>query len=165
MSDPATVNGDTAPARGADAAEGFRPAVVLSGGWLPGASAASAAASAEAADHFWDRARLRPHTRAAIQLGVAAGLSTVVGASISGARFYWAVIAVIITFAGTANADEQVQKAAFRVAGTAAGVAAGSVIALLTGGSALYSWRSSSTRTSCAIFSGPSCRRRWAMRA
>jgi len=51
----------------------FQPAVLLFGGWLPGSTQVSAAASLEPGHRFGDRASLAPYTRTAIQMGVAVG--------------------------------------------------------------------------------------------
>jgi uncharacterized membrane protein YccC len=103
----------------------FRSSVRLAGGWLPGSAFASAQASTEIGPHRWDRIRLKPHTRTAIQITVAGAIAVAAGDALSGPRFYWALIAVMITFLGTNNTGEQTRKATFRVAGTIVGVAIG----------------------------------------
>jgi uncharacterized membrane protein YccC len=117
-----------------DACKGvFQPAVMLFGGWLPGSAQVSAAASTERGAHWADRVRLAPYTRAAIQMGIAVGVATALGVVVSSYRFYWAVIAVFITFMGVNNSGEQVRKALFRVAGTVVGIGIGSLIAEAVG--------------------------------
>ncbi len=117
-----------------DAGKGvFQPAVMLFGGWLPGSAQVSAAASTERGAHWADRIRLAPYTRAAIQMGIAVGVATALGVVVSSYRFYWAVIAVFITFMGVNNSGEQVRKALFRVAGTVVGIGIGSLIAEAVG--------------------------------
>lgn len=74
--------------------------------------------------HHWPRrgaAGRRPHSRVTH------------GDRISPAHLLWAVVAVCVTFLGGASDREQVRKAAFRVAGTLAGVAAGGGLARLIG--------------------------------
>jgi uncharacterized membrane protein YgaE (UPF0421/DUF939 family) len=112
-----------------DGAEGtFRPSVVLFGGWLPGSSQVSAAASLESGARPGDRVRLAPYTRSAIQIGIAVGGATFLGVQISSYRFYWAAIAAFVTFMGANNASEQVRKGLFRVAGTLVGIGIGSLL-------------------------------------
>jgi hypothetical protein len=121
-----------APATGGDTVL-FQPSVMLFGGWLPGSTQVSAAASLEPGRAFGDRAALAPYTRTAIQMGVAVGVAILLGDLVSKQRFYWAVIAAFITFMGTNNQGEQTRKAASRVVGTVIGVAAGSLIVRLIG--------------------------------
>jgi uncharacterized membrane protein YccC len=115
----------------------FQPSVQLIGGWLPGSSQVSNAASLEAdgrpGGQPGDRIRLARYTRTAIQIGVAAGAAVALGDLLSGRRFYWAVIAAFITFMGASNSGEQVRKAFFRVAGTVIGIAAGSLLVTAIG--------------------------------
>jgi hypothetical protein len=106
----------------------FQPGVTLFGGWLPGSAEVSATASLESGARIGDRLRLAPSARTAIQMGVAVSLATVLGIQISSDRFYWAVIAVFITFMGTSNSGEQVMKACFRIAGTVVGIGIGSLL-------------------------------------
>jgi uncharacterized membrane protein YccC len=117
-----------------DAGKGvFQPAVMLFGGWLPGSAQVSAAASTERGAHWADRIRLAPYTRAAIQMGIAVGLATALGVVVDSYRFYWAVIAVFVTFMGVNNSGEQARKALFRVGGTVVGIGIGSLIAEAVG--------------------------------
>jgi uncharacterized membrane protein YccC len=106
----------------------FQSGVTLPGGWLPGSAEVSATASLESGARIGDRLRLAPPARAAIQMGVAVGVATVLGIQISSDRFYWAVIAVFITFMGTSNSGEQVMKACLRIAGTVVGIGIGSLL-------------------------------------
>jgi uncharacterized membrane protein YgaE (UPF0421/DUF939 family) len=117
-----------------DAGQGaFQPSVQLLGGWLPGSAMVSSAASLEPGPRLGDRVRLALYTRTAIQMGVAVGAAIVLGDLLSGRRFYWAVIAAFVTFMGATNSGEQIRKAFFRVAGTVAGVAAGSLLVTAVG--------------------------------
>jgi uncharacterized membrane protein YccC len=111
----------------------FQPSVQLIGGWLPGSSQVSNAASLEADGRPGSQIRLARYTRTAIQIGVAAGAAVALGDLLSGRRFYWAVIAAFITFMGANNSGEQVRKAFFRVAGTVIGIAAGSLLVTAIG--------------------------------
>jgi hypothetical protein len=69
----------------------------------------------------------------AVQATLASAAALVIGRLISPTRWYWAVLAAFIVFAGTASAGETVQKLWGRVAGTALGVAAGIAVAALVG--------------------------------
>lgn len=121
-------------ARDRDEAGEFEASTWLVGGWLPGSVPVSAAASeASERGRGWNRVRLAPYTRTAIQMGVAVSGAVVLGDLVSGRRFYWALIGAFVTFMGTANTGEQLRKSAHRVAGTAAGVLLGAVFAHLVG--------------------------------
>jgi uncharacterized membrane protein YgaE (UPF0421/DUF939 family) len=117
----------------------FRSSVALSGGWLPGSAAVSATASREAGSRRGDRFRMAPYTRTAIQMGVAVSGAIFLGVQISSYRFYWAVIAVFITFMGTSNSGEQIQKACHRVGGTVVGIGIGSLLIDVVGHQAYLS--------------------------
>ncbi len=106
----------------------FESSIVLFGGWLPGSAGVSSMASTESGYRVGDRVRLQPWTRAAIQLGVAMGVATYLGDLISPSRYYWAVIAVFITFMGVNNSGEQTRKALYRVVGTGVGIGIGSLV-------------------------------------
>ena len=105
--------------------ETFEPSVALFGGWLPGSTAVSSIASVESGDRPVDRARLKPWTRTAIQLGVAVAVATALGDLISPSRYYWAIIAVYVVFMGANTSGEQTRKALFRVWGTVVGIVVG----------------------------------------
>jgi uncharacterized membrane protein YccC len=106
----------------------FQPSVVLFGGWLPGSTQVSAAASRESGTRRGDRIRLAPYTRTAIQMGIAVGAAIALGDVVSGRRFYWAVIAAFVTFMGVNNSAEQARKALVRVVGTVVGIGVGSLV-------------------------------------
>jgi uncharacterized membrane protein YgaE (UPF0421/DUF939 family) len=124
----------------AEGAKGtFKPSVTLFGGWLPGSTQVSAAASLERGSGRGDRNHLAPYTRTAIQMGVAVGLSIALGSLLSERRFYWAVIAAFITFMGVNNSGEQIRKALQRVGGTVIGIAVGSLLAKAVGAHTYWS--------------------------
>ncbi|GAA4986897.1 FUSC family protein [Pseudonocardia tropica] len=79
------------------------------------------------------------HTRQAVQVGVATSLAIVVGELISPARWYWAVIAAFVVFAGTASRGDVLSRGWARAVGTAGGVVAGMLLALLVGGDVVAS--------------------------
>jgi hypothetical protein len=141
----AESSGTDSAATSEETADSFQPAVMLMGGWLPGSATVSAAASLETRHspaggwrlraHLrrWDRVRLAPHSRVAVQMGVAVTAAVLLGDLVSGRRFYWAVLAAFITFMGTNNAGEQLRKGFLRIAGTVVGVLLGAVGAHLVG--------------------------------
>lgn len=77
---------------------------------------------------------LRTTTRQAIQVAVAASLAIVIGEAVSPDRWYWAVIAAFVIFAGTNSWGDTLNKGWQRMLGTALGVPAGVVIATLISG-------------------------------
>jgi uncharacterized membrane protein YccC len=64
----------------------------------------------------------------AIQMGVALALATALGDILSPSRYYWAVIAVFVTFTAANNSAEQSKKALLRIAGTVIGIVIGSLL-------------------------------------
>ncbi len=121
----------TAAARPDD--DTFHTSISLFGGWLPGSTGVSAIASVEPSLGHREHRTMAPYTRTAIQIGVAVGASIVFGDLLSGARFYWAVIAAFIAFMGANNSGEQIRKALYRVVGTVVGILVGSLIAHAVG--------------------------------
>jgi hypothetical protein len=116
-----------------DDAVSFSSSVALVGGWLPGSTQVSSAASLEGGSGWGERVPLARHVRNAIQIGIAAGIALALGDLISPQRFYWAVIATFVTFMGAHNAGEQIRKALFRVAGTVIGIGVGSLLVSAVG--------------------------------
>jgi uncharacterized membrane protein YccC len=78
-----------------------------------------------------DRRGLLPTTRQAIQVAVAASLAIVAGEALSPARWYWAVIATFVIFAGTKTWGETLTKGWQRFLGTLLGVPCGILVATL----------------------------------
>lgn len=121
-----------------DAAD-FEPAVTLVQGNLPGTAVLAQQALDRRVGAAARSRRFASHplsliNRQAIQAAVAAGLAIVAGEAISSRRFYWAVIAAFLTFAGTATSGESVKKAAGRITGTLIGLGVAVVGAELTRG-------------------------------
>jgi uncharacterized membrane protein YccC len=106
----------------------------LVGGWLPGSAIANARASSRQARFgSWNsRIAMTVSTRVAVQLCVALTLAIVLADLISPEHVSWAVVAVYVTFLGSANDREQSTKALFRIAGTLLGVVMGDLIAHTT---------------------------------
>ncbi|MGW7404692.1 FUSC family protein [Streptomyces sp. NPDC054833] len=77
--------------------------------------------------------RLRPTTRAAVQVAVGSALAMVGGELLSGNRWYWAVLTCWIVFINTASTGEILVKGYRRVLGTVFGVVAGIGLAGLVG--------------------------------
>jgi len=117
----------------AEGERAFRPSVQLFGGWLPGSAQVSSTASLEPGRRLSERIRLPLHIRTAIQMGVAVGAATALGDLLSPVRFYWAVLAAIITFMNANTTGEQVRRAFFRVAGTVVGIGVGSLFVTAVG--------------------------------
>jgi uncharacterized membrane protein YgaE (UPF0421/DUF939 family) len=111
----------------------FQPAAQLFGGWLPGSAQVSTTASLEPGTRLSERIRLPLYIRTAIQMGIAVGAATVLGDVLSPRRFYWAVLAAVITFMNANTTGEQVRKAFFRVAGTVVGIGIGSLLVTAVG--------------------------------
>jgi uncharacterized membrane protein YccC len=77
---------------------------------------------------------LRPTTRQAIQVSVAASFAIVTGELVSPSRWYWAVIAAFVIFAGTNSWGETLTKGWQRLLGTILGVPCGVLVATLVAG-------------------------------
>jgi hypothetical protein len=113
--------------------ENFSPVVALAMGALPGSAAVAFGVSARTGR--WKRlGNLSLTTRQAIQVAVAGTLAILAGRELSQARYYWAVLAAFIAFAGTATRSETFIKATNRVVGTLVGLGAGIGLAHLTAG-------------------------------
>lgn len=77
---------------------------------------------------------LRQTTRQAIQVTVAASLAIVVGELVSPSRWFWAVVAAFVIFAGTNSWGETLSKGWQRLLGTMLGVPCGVLVATLFAG-------------------------------
>lgn len=84
------------------------------------------------------RQGLRPTTRQAIQVAIAGALAIVAGELVSPARWYWAVIAAFVIFAGT-SWGEILTKGWQRLLGTALGVPSGVLVATAVSGNTVVS--------------------------
>jgi uncharacterized membrane protein YccC len=78
-------------------------------------------------------------TRQAIQVGVATSLAIVGGELLSPARWYWAVIAAFVVFAGTTSRGDVLARGRDRVLGTIGGVVAGMALAFVVNGAVVLS--------------------------
>jgi len=85
------------------------------------------------------RSGLLPTTRQAIQVSIAAALAIVTGELVSPARWYWAVIAAFVIFAGTNSWGETLTKGWQRLLGTMLGVPSGMLVATLVAGNKVES--------------------------
>jgi uncharacterized membrane protein YccC len=72
-------------------------------------------------------------TRQVIQVGVATSLAIIIGELVSPARWYWAVIAAFVIFAGTNSRGDILSRGMQRVIGTVGGVIAGMGLAVVVG--------------------------------
>ncbi|BBZ49549.1 FUSC family protein [Mycobacterium heidelbergense] len=77
---------------------------------------------------------LRPTTRQAIQVAIAASLAIVAGEVVSQSHWYWALIAAFVIFAGTNSWGETLTKGWQRLIGTVLGVPCGVLVATLLSG-------------------------------
>jgi len=117
-------------------AEPYRSAVTLVAGSLPGSALVSAGAAAPGPDRRGSRlARLRLDAPAqfAIRVTLAAGAAAALGSVLSERRYYWAVLAVFVTYMGANTSGEQVTKAAWRIIGTLVGILIGGLLANVIG--------------------------------
>jgi uncharacterized membrane protein YgaE (UPF0421/DUF939 family) len=106
----------------------FETPVTLMFGNLPGSALVTRAAAAPPGS-LRARFGLDFPAQSAIRLGVAVVIAASIGSVLSERRFYWAVLAVFVSFMGTNTTNEQVHKAGQRVAGTVIGILIGSVLA------------------------------------
>jgi uncharacterized membrane protein YgaE (UPF0421/DUF939 family) len=97
-------------------------------------TSAATAPNADGSDEQESPTGLLPTTRQAIQVAVAASLAIVVGELVSPSRWYWAVIAAFVIFAGTNTWNETLTKGWARLIGTALGVPAGVLVAAAVSG-------------------------------
>jgi len=73
-------------------------------------------------------------TRQAIQVGVATSLAIIGGELLSPSRWYWAVIAAFVVFAGTSSRGDVLTRGRDRLLGTIGGVGAGMALAFIVDG-------------------------------
>ncbi len=130
---PAGLAAAVGPARPDAAGGGFRAAVGLMMGNLPG-SPAVASQVIPRGPRWKLLGKLDLSSRQAIQVALAAGLAIVAGHALSGHRYYWALLAVFVTFTGTATRSESVRKAVYRVLGTLVGLVVAMFLAHVTAG-------------------------------
>jgi uncharacterized membrane protein YccC len=100
----------------------------------PGDDAAGAAPPAAPEPDTDAGTGLRPTTRQAIQVTIATSLAIVAGEVVSPDRWYWAVIAAFVTFAGTTSFGETLTKGWQRLLGTVLGVPSGVLVATAVSG-------------------------------
>ena len=127
-----TVREPPEPAAEEDEDE-FESVVALAMGNLPGSMAMARELPARGSQ--WNPvARLDLTVRQAVQASVAGGLAILAGSMLSPTRYYWAVIAAFMLFAGTATRSETFIKGFNRVLGTLLGLFASIGLAELTAG-------------------------------
>ena len=103
---------------------------------LRGTDMAAPASDGQQADK---QSGLRPSTRQAIQVSLAAALAIGAGQLVSPTRWFWAVIAAFVIFAGTNSWGETLTKGWQRLLGTMLGVPGGMLVATLFAGNQLGS--------------------------
>jgi uncharacterized membrane protein YccC len=123
----AIINAATATAE-------VRARVEAATGRAPPPASGRAAPAAEDAAYAQEDSGLRQTTRQAIQVSVAASLAIVVGELVSPSRWFWAVIAAFVIFAGTNSWGETLTKGWQRLLGTMLGVPSGVLVATLFSG-------------------------------
>jgi uncharacterized membrane protein YccC len=112
---------------------GFRAAVGLMMGNLPGSPTVAGQVSPRGPR--WKLLdKLDMPTRQALQVGVASALAIIAGYAVSDYRYYWALIAVFVTFTGTATRAESARKGTYRVLGTLVGLFVAIFLAHATAG-------------------------------
>jgi hypothetical protein len=115
--------------------EPFESPVRLVFGNLAGSSQVSGAA-AEPTGSRRSRFKLDAFAQAGLRIAVAVLVASALGSILSERRFYWAVIAVFVSFVGANTGGEQIIKALNRVLGTVVGIYIGSLLAHAVGPSA-----------------------------
>lgn len=117
-----------------DAGEaGFAATADLVFGSLPGAPAV--ARDVQARGGRWNPlTRVSLTTRQAVQVTLAGVLAIGLGTLLSPSRYYWAVIAVFVTFTGTGTRSETFLKGAARIGGTVLGIVGAVALAHVTQG-------------------------------
>jgi hypothetical protein len=100
----------------------------------PPPAAESVGPAADEADGGHQDSGLRQTTRQAIQVSVAASLAIIIGEWVSPSRWFWAVIAAFVIFAGTNSWGETLTKGWQRLLGTMLGVPCGVLAATLFAG-------------------------------
>jgi hypothetical protein len=104
------------------------------GNALPPPVSESVGSGADDAADKQPESGLRQTTRQAIQVAVAASLAIITGELVSPSRWYWAVIAAFVIFAGTNSWGETLTKGWQRLLGTMLGVPCGVLVATLFAG-------------------------------
>jgi uncharacterized membrane protein YccC len=110
----------------------FEAATTLVNGDLPGSPAV--ARDVTPRGHWNPASRLSMTSRQAVQVALAGLIAIGLGTVLSPTRYYWAVIAAFVMFAGTGTRSETLLKGAARVGGTFAGLIAAIAVAHLTYG-------------------------------
>lgn len=117
-----------------DEAPVFDSSVTLVGGRPKGSAAVlEDALSAGDMSGPWSRLRMSVQLRTAIQAAAAVAVAEPLALLTGGSRYYWAVIGVLVTFAGTSSVDERVRKAGRRIGGTVVGGVIGIALVVLIG--------------------------------
>jgi uncharacterized membrane protein YccC len=112
----------------------FVSTITITGGRIPGAASVFAAAVDE--DGLagpWKRVKVSLATRTAIQGLIAVLIVEPLGLLISGDRFYWAVIGIVVVLSGTNSTYERARKTVWRLWGTVVGGVVGIPLALFAG--------------------------------
>ena len=111
-------------------ADPFTTAITLVRGKLPGTHLLTTRtmASGTVRGSWGFLGKIGPQSRIVVQAAVSLAIAVPLGDLISGRRYYWAMIGVMIMLVGTNSPHERVRKTIARVLGTAVGCAAGVVV-------------------------------------
>jgi uncharacterized membrane protein YccC len=130
----AIINAATATAEVRAMVERATTGALASAGNAPPSASDSFGPEADADVGGQQDSGLRQTTRQAIQVAVAASLAIITGELVSPSRWYWAVIAAFVIFAGTNSWGETLTKGWQRLLGTMLGVPCGVLVATLFAG-------------------------------
>lgn len=108
----------------------FTPSISLVRGRLPGTHLLTgrALAAGDVRGSWGPLGKIGSQTRIVIQALISLAIAVPLGDLISGQRYYWAMIGVMIMLTGTNSPHERVRKTIARVLGTAVGCTAGVVV-------------------------------------
>jgi hypothetical protein len=123
----------------------------VAAGRTPPLASDSVAPAPDAADEQGGSG-LRQTTRQAIQVAIAASLAIVIGELVSPSRWFWAVIAAFVIFAGTNSWGETLTKGWQRLLGTMLGVPCGVLVATLFSGNTTASLAAIFVCLFCAFY-------------
>jgi uncharacterized membrane protein YgaE (UPF0421/DUF939 family) len=124
----------------------------VAAGRTPPPASDSVAPAADAAADEPGGSGLRQTTRQAIQVAIAASLAIVIGELVSPSRWFWAVIAAFVIFAGTNSWGETLTKGWQRLLGTMLGVPCGVLVATLFSGNTTASLAAIFVCLFCAFY-------------
>ncbi|WP_034260693.1 FUSC family protein [Actinospica robiniae] len=125
-----TETADEPEQNAATSTDSFTPSISLVRGRLPGTHLLTgrALAASDVRDSWGFLGKIGSQTRIVIQALISLAIAVPLGDLISGQRYYWAMIGVMIMLTGTNSPHERVRKTIARVLGTAVGCTLGVVV-------------------------------------